>query len=82
MTATEPITLIGHVFWSNDVDQIAETAKAVQLQVVGNKRFVESVGRTAWFPRSGLTVADGVASLKPWLRAKLTRDQEIVVGMR
>jgi hypothetical protein len=72
----------------NDVKQLAETDKAVQLQVVGDRRFVSSVGASAWFPKAALEIEEfestegpiAFAVVKPWFMRKATRYQEKVIG--
>jgi hypothetical protein len=72
----------------NSVKQISETDKAVQLEVVGDRRFVSSVGVKAWFPKAALEVetfdsTEGpitFAVVKPWFMRSASRYQEKVIG--
>jgi len=65
--------------WGNSVKTVRETAKAVQLEVVGDSRFVVT-GYRAWFPKSALEVDDGYATIKPWFIPKMRREQDLIVG--
>jgi hypothetical protein len=78
----------GGAYWDNDVKVIAESDKAVQLQVVGDSRFIRSVGVKAWFPKAALDIEEfdtttgkiGFAKIKPWFFSKMSVYQEKVCG--
>ena len=77
------IEYISYKVWSNDVKQVQETAKAVKLEIVGDKRFQACVGVSAWFPKSALQLRDNgtTAEVKKWFLKKMDVWQERVLGM-
>ena len=81
--------IAGGAHWDNDVKVIAETDKAVHLEVIGDRRFNRSVGSRAWFPKAAIeivhecTTTTGPAAwakVKPWFIAKMTIAQDRVTG--
>lgn len=74
------IVRVQHKHWGNDVKVVKESEKGIQLQIIGDSRFVARVGWKAWFPKSALIVQDGFATVKPWFLPKLNRSQEYVLG--
>lgn len=79
--------LHGGMFASNEVEIIEETEKAVRVKVIGDKRFIDGVGITAWFPKSALLITDiseqddlFSLSVKNWFVHKMNRWQEIACG--
>lgn len=79
----------GGAYWDNNVKVVAESDKAVQLEVIGNKRFNRTVGTKAWFPKAALEIEEfdtsdcgrvAFAKIKPWFFKKMTIWQEKVCG--
>lgn len=78
------VTLISFKFWHNDVKVVKETKKSVKLEVTGSKSFNRSVGKSAWFPKRGLTLSSCRTSVTPklWLVDRTSKQQEYVAGFR
>lgn len=85
------IVSISWSVWDNKVKVVAETDKAVQLEVVGDKRFIDCVGVKAWFPKAALEIDEydtsdegrvAFAKVRPWFMRKATKYQEQVIGTR
>jgi hypothetical protein len=83
------VNISAGAYWDNDVKTVAETDKAIQLEVVGDKRFIDCVGVKAWFPKAALEITEydtsdagrvAFAKVKPWFLAKMTLWQDRVTG--
>jgi hypothetical protein len=83
------VNISGGAYWDNSVKTVAESDKAIQLEVVGDRRFIACVGVKAWFPKAALDVEEfdtsdegrvAFAKVKPWFLRKMTTWQEKVAG--